>query len=304
MQRWVQSLPLRESLRGLGGERDDRGDPDLSYARIEQVVRDVRVGIYGFPQRSVCVALVASGTSALPERVRFEPHSDQMCPCQRIQLRTHERAGIIVVHDETSDFLRNYSNNLALDLRTGRRVSATEARIRREISAPTAWLVMGCASSLAALALVLARGRERRALARIAQWTEAKLREDRMIELPNGSVVPCPYSLAMPAGPVVITGPLASGSQAPFRDAPPAAPERDELHSGTVASVAASLESAIDARNTAALFAATAGAAPMLAALSQGLHRIPEPLARHELMLPASTMTSRGSVVRGCALLL
>ncbi|MFO0557410.1 MAG: glycerophosphodiester phosphodiesterase family protein [Polyangiales bacterium] len=34
----------------------------------------------------------------------------------------------------------------------------------------------------------------------------------------------------------------------------------------------------------------------------RALHRIPEPLARHELMLPSSTMTSRGSVVRGCAI--
>lgn len=272
LQRWVESVPVRVEDHGVGGDRPEHNDSSRSYAMIQREAGAVRVGIYAFPDRSVCVGVVARAEQTLPPSVRFDDYRAQTCACRSLQIRSHERSGVIVITSSPSQHAWSISNNLALDARTGAVVFATEARIRRELSIPNAWLATSFTLALFGLALVIAPSRARRALDNLAQWTEAKLRNDRMIELANGTTVPCPYSLPLAAGTIVITEALAPRSDAgPFRDGPAAPPPRDAIYSGTIASVSAALEGSIDARHTAALFAACASASPLVAALTQGL---------------------------------
>lgn len=222
-----------------------------------------------FSDRGQCALRLATRAAQLP--VELSPRSEDFDDCGARELRQDPRAGLYVLTREGrwgGRTVTAFRVDGASPLSEGR---AQMAAYHDAFTLPQSWLWGSAALFVFALASIVRGTRARRSLTDLTGWRQATLRDDGMLSLDDGALVPCPYGAQLTPGPVLLrAAPTASSNAAPFRGGG-ATPERDDLLQGTLADLIAAREADVDASHAHAITASLLAAAPLAAGALEGL---------------------------------
>lgn len=263
---FVRSLPRIATVSPIRGGESERGADTRESVRYDDThLPTLVLRRYAFAERSVCVWRAAPSADRLPTVTTIQ--YDNLLSCNDVTVREHRESGTIIVSSPRSSSSGEWDDRLAFRASDGAGVrDASAPAIRRALSVPTSWIPASALLLAGALAQLFLGRRAARELASSASWQEGTLRADSMIELADKTLVAAPYGLDLPAGPVVLTAPVAQKGAA-FRDGAVQLPLRSALRAGSIADAVGAIEAKIDAHHAAALFAAIASASPWIAAL-------------------------------------
>lgn len=267
IDRYVDAAPLIDQVPRVPWHESEPGASARSSTRfVDRRLRDTPLTLrrYTFDDGGGCALRLGADVSALPPVVARQ--DEDLFGCGPLDVRRDLRLRALYVTAPSAWS----TQTRAFDLDSGRAWPEGRAALSTfapNAAAPRSWLVAAAGALALGLLAVLSRSDARWWSTR-EEWRQGTLGPDGVLSLEtDGAQVGGPFGSALTTGPVVLRTYESRNADAPFRAGPRVGMiRREDVRAGTLTSVAAELESRMDARLAYALFAAlvaTAATVPM-----------------------------------------